>query len=359
MKKLFFAKWKLIYAAFTKSSPKLSATAPPWVKWGVLTACVGLAAVCISGAMHCNIFSPTDKALSLVPTSETTEDIGFTLSDLEQVVYYPITFDARCTYGLVATDAVGLTEENAYTITENDLGAFMGTVAACDDETLIGCKVYHFANYPELDSICILDAPSGYAFYTAEWLNLEVPVGERSDLLLEAYNLPESLQTMEVLSNDLTHLFTVEEDTSCYAILSLLEGRENSGLEANNRRFAQAWYDAFGNEDVYYSEEDGCVHFQQPPSNPNDNTIIYTDTESNMMVQNTSPSDNTLEEQAEQLWSAGERIIRITTQQGFQVTINYFPSINTFILNDGYFELSSDDAATLNTLLQIESSSFA
>ena len=159
---------------------------------------------------------------------------------------------------------------------------------------------------------------------------------------------------MEVLSHDFTYLFTVEDDAICNDILKMLEGRENSGLEANEQRFAQAWYDAFGNDDVYYSEEDVYVRFKEVQSNTQDNTITYTDEEGNTVVQNASPPDSTLYDQAHNLWSNGERLIRITTNRGFQFEIDYFPSINTFIWGDGYFEISNEDAVALNTLLRIE-----
>lgn len=68
----------------------------------------------------------------------------------ERAVYFPISFDERRTYGLVDVDAIGLTKENTYKITEHDLGELMGIVNACGDEALVGCKVYHFAKYPSL-----------------------------------------------------------------------------------------------------------------------------------------------------------------------------------------------------------------
>lgn len=351
----FLDKMELVDAAFIEDADKLPAKKKPvWAKWGAVAACVCLVAVGVFGAMSGGLFGTSDEIPPVVPGNEEAEAFGFTLSDNEQTVYFPISFEERRTYGLVDTDAVGLTKENTYEITEKDLGELMGTVAACGDETLVGCKVYHFAKYPEFDSICIVETPSGYAFYTTEWLNIEVPIGQSSDLLLDAYDLPESLQKMEVLSHDFTYLFTVEDDAICNDILKMLEGRENSGLEANEQRFAQAWYDAFDNEDVYYSEEDGCVRFKQMQSNTQDNTITYTDEEGNTIVQNASSPDSTLYDQAHNLWSTGERLIRITTNRGFQFEIDYFPSINTFIWGNGYFEISKEDTVALNTLLQIE-----
>ena len=46
-------------------------------------------------------------------------------------------------------------------------------------------------------------------------------------------------------------------------------------------------------------------------------------------------------------------MIKITTVKGYRLTIDYFPSICTFICGDGYYELSSDETEAMNLLLQI------
>lgn len=58
-------------------------------------------------------------------------------------------------------------------------------------------------------------------------------------------------------------------------------------------------------------------------------------------------------DKAHELWSKGERVIKITTVKGYRLTIDYFPSICTFICGDGYYELSSDETEAMNLLLQI------
>ena len=49
----------------------------------------------------------------------------------------------------------------------------------------------------------------------------------------------------------------------------------------------------------------------------------------------------------------GELIAHLSKEY-HQFEIDYFPSINTFIWGDGYFEISNEDAVALNTLLRIE-----
>ena len=131
----FLDKMELVDAAFIEDADKLPAKKKPvWAKWGAVAACVCLVAVGVFGAMSGGLFGTPDEVPPVVPGAEEAEAFGFTLSDNEQTVYFPISFEERRTYGLVDTDAVGLTKENTYEITEKDLGELMGTVAACGDE---------------------------------------------------------------------------------------------------------------------------------------------------------------------------------------------------------------------------------
>ncbi len=130
-----------------------------WLKWGAIAACFCLA--CVLGAIGGSFLGDyqPDPVVDQVA-------YGFMLSEDSSDIYFPIGFSERKVYGLVDEDAKGLTEENKYRITEKDLGELMGTVYACEDQALVGCKVYHFAKYPETESICIIEGPGGYEFYT-------------------------------------------------------------------------------------------------------------------------------------------------------------------------------------------------
>lgn len=154
---------------------------------------------------------------------------------------------------------------------------------------------------------------------------------------------------MEILTSDFQYLFEIDNEDTIKAILRILSGKINHGLEANERLFAQAWYDAYGNDDVYYSEEDGhCVYrvisYEE--------LITYTDDKGNTVVQENS-KDTTISDKAHELWNERERIIQITTNRWFSLTIDYFPAVHVFVCGDGYYELSSDEVELLNSLLQI------
>lgn len=80
-------------------------------------------------------------------------------------LYFPISFQERKDYGLVNEDATGLTPENTYKITEEDIGEAIGAVTFSTRESNVGLVLYHFAKYPEDQHIGILDNHGVYEFY--------------------------------------------------------------------------------------------------------------------------------------------------------------------------------------------------
>lgn len=333
---------QFIEEAQTEAAKKRS----PWIDWlklGVAAACLCLVVAGIFNARRfAAVGTPADTAKKYdtqtavdVPANAATEDgpaqdhdsaaYGFRLNGDAAATYYPISFDERVRYGLVPSGAVGLNESNRYQITAADLGVPMGAVTDCGDERIIGSLVYHFAKYPEDDSICIAETPYGYDFYVCGWLDVPVAIGETSDAIFAAYALPDSLTKMEILAPDFRPLSEVEDETAVEAILKILSGKVNHGLEANERRFAQAWYDAYGNDGIHYSEENGhCV-----------------------------AREISLWDKAHALWNEGERIIRITTERGFALAVDYHPAVRVFSCGDGYYDLSAEEVESLSALLGI------
>ena len=312
------------------------------LKWAAAAACFCLIAIGVWSAGRFE--SPAEDV------STDSVAYGFRLEGIENIVYYPISFEERGRYGLLPEGAVGLSPENTYRITEADLGEPMGTVAVSGDEALIGCSVYHFASFPDYDSICILDGPSGYAFYTAGWIDVPAEIGQSSDVTLAAYGLPGSCEQIELLAPDWQYLCTIGEAETRDAVLALLAGKPNIGREANERRFAQTWQDAYGNDDVFYDESQGHCVYREAPSTGEPTT--YTDSEGNTVTE--SPrSDTSVYDTAHALWTQGERLIQITTNRGFQFYIDYFPAVGICAWGDRYYEMTPEDVAAMNELLQI------
>ena len=294
--------------------------------WGSLAACffllVGIFAAVRSGAFP-NIQAGKPGA-SATP-GQAPFDVAYSLrlEGNETVVYGPIDFEDCLRYGLVPQNAAGL--DHPLIITEADLGEFMGTVTGCYDTALNGCRVYHYARYPEKDTICIVDTPQGYAFYSCKYLYYDAAVGASSDELFSLYGLPDSLEKMEILSQDDRLLYEITDEAQISAVFAILSGKTNIGLAASNLRYAQAWYDAYGNADVFFDEEHGYDEF----------------------------IDVETYEEAHALWGRGCRHIRITTAKGFQLLIDYVPAVCSFNAQDSYYVLSREETEALNAILQI------
>ena len=92
---------------------------------------------------------------------------GFTMEGSD-VLYLPISFSQRKTFGLIDENETGLTDENTYQITSDDLGDVMGIVGNSQDESIIGKTVYHFIKFPADDSICIVEVGGTYEFYVKD-----------------------------------------------------------------------------------------------------------------------------------------------------------------------------------------------
>lgn len=92
---------------------------------------------------------------------------GFTMEESD-VLYFPISFSQRKTFGLIDENATGVTDENTYQITDDDFGGVMGIVGDSQDESIIGETVYHFIKFPSDDAICIVKVNGVYQFYVKE-----------------------------------------------------------------------------------------------------------------------------------------------------------------------------------------------
>ncbi len=308
--------------------------------WGSLAAClillIGFCAVVQSGAFPS--LQTGRVSSSAAPGGTFTSACVFWLDGNKAVAYGPIDGEDRKRYDLIPDKiAVGQTLNEATIITEADLGEFMGTVTGCIDPALNGCRVYHYAKYPEKDAICIVDTPQGYAFYCGSVLAFDAVVGGSSDELFSLYGLPDSLEELEILSPGERFLFEITDPAQIAVIFEILSGKTNIGLIASDYRYAQAWYDAYGNEDVSFSEENGFV-FRDGTSGDGDSGQVF--------------AEKTYEK-AHALWGKGSCHLCFTTAKGFQLLIDYNPAVCSFNSQNSYYVLSEAETEALNTILRI------
>ena len=109
---------------------------------------------------------------------------GFTMEGSD-VLYFPISFSERKIFGIIDENATGLTAENTYKITADDLGNVMGIVGDSEDERMIGETVYHFVNFPKDDAICIVKVIGTYQFYVKEGVK-RIEQNNIPDIIIDA-----------------------------------------------------------------------------------------------------------------------------------------------------------------------------
>ena len=164
---------------------KKKAKKPVWIKWGAMAACLCLI---VAGAFTLPHFIGND--IPSTPPVVEENAYGFTMEGSD-VLYLPISFSERKTFGLIDENATGLTDENTYQITDDDLGDIMGIVGDSQDESIIGETVYHFIKFPSDDVICIVKVNGIYQFYVKEGvagiegtnnpdINIDAPVDENT-----------------------------------------------------------------------------------------------------------------------------------------------------------------------------------
>lgn len=299
---------------------------PLWIKWGTIAACFCFI-VGVVFAYQSGIFlKPSGSDI------QATGTYGLYINGDSSCSYSIFDHSEREHYGFIRNSD----------ITPEDVGEQMGVVTNCVDKSLVGCKVYHLAKYPEKDSICIVETAEGYEPYSCEWIDIDVKIGENFDKKMAVNELPESLESMELLTYDeegITGEKYIREfiiDVS-EPIMKILSGKINIGEEASGRRLAKLWYDAYGNDDVYYSEKEGkCV----------------------LRLEGVDEADRNdkaeeLWDKADEIWFKDNRLIEITTKRGFKCWIDYFPARAYFISGNAYYELSDADVKALNQLLNI------
>lgn len=142
---------------------KKKAKKPRWMKWGAMAACLCLIA---AGVFTLPRFIGNNPPTTL-PVVEEENAYGFTMEGSD-VLYFPISFSQRKTFGIVDENAAGLTDENTYKITADDLGDIMGIVGDSREESIVGETVYHFTKFATDDSICIVEVKGTYEFYVKE-----------------------------------------------------------------------------------------------------------------------------------------------------------------------------------------------
>lgn len=221
---------------------------------------------------------------------DTQVDYRVMIEGFEEAAYFNISFDERKEFGIIGENEIGLTAENTYEITEDDIGEFMGTVIE-GGENMAGSKVYHFTKYPDSDRICIIETPEGFKFYTGSIFK-QLETGEGFDEIAKIFGFPESLEKTEVQYSLGNTAFEISDGEETEQIFEILSGKKNIGDEEGLERMKNG------------SPEEGCF-------------------------------------------------VVLTAKNGFKLYINYYQSLN-MVWARGYFSLSESETETLNRIFKLE-----
>ncbi len=321
------------------------------IKWTAIAA--SLCLIVAAGVFAADYFNLFDtKANNHKVTVQHAAAAGFNLSGNDDIVYFPISFDDCKRYGIISQDAIGLSRDDAYEISSDDIGELMGTVTSCGDKTLVGRNVYHYSKFPNYDSICIIDTNKGYEFYTGtifigKYFNLS------SNECLAMFRLPDSLEKIEIIDSMQNVLFEISDENEIFSFFDIISNKEDIGNNEMNRRRADAWYKEYGNNDLYYDETSGQIVYK------NANVIIKEGynykTEDGMEI-TVEPQfgDTATRDKAIELWNRNSCNISITSNTGFGITVNYSPVTQTFSISNNNYSLTEAEVRELNSLLQIE-----
>lgn len=320
------------------------------IKWITIAAsfCIILTATFFA-ANYFNLFS--DKEKHTVKVEHATA-AGFYINNNDEIIYFPVSFDERVRYGLVPKDTLSLTKENTYKITASDIGELIGTVTSCDDKTLIGCNVYHFSKFPSYDSICIVDIGGEYYFYAGivfigKYFNLS------SNECLAKYNLPDSLEKLEIVDSELDVMYEIKDDKAISSFFNIISNKEDIGSNELNRKRADAWYKEYKNDDLYYDEDSGEIAYK------NANQIIkeggYTSKFEDGIEITYEPQfgDTETRDKAIELWNRNCVNILLTCNNGFSITVEYEPITATFGISNSNFSLTEEEVKEFNSLFKI------
>ena len=171
---------------------------------------------------------PENQSTPNVPVTQVAH--GFLM---DGKLFSPINFLERQRFGLVDPNAIGLTPENIYIITESDLGEVIGIVENSSDTSgrgnnrdvsLIGATVYHFSAFPDTYAIVIVEIKnetgSTFDFFTFNGYIIDLD-GETSDVILDTYRISgDTVSRISVFGqNHIVPLAVITDNTQISTLL--------------------------------------------------------------------------------------------------------------------------------------------
>ena len=206
-----------------------------WLKYSAVAACLALV-VCIGFAVA-PIFDRGDDSSG--------DDVAYALY-FGNFLYEPIKVGDHAGYPAVKELMIGATSENRYDIREEHLGEYMGVFPGVESLGIPEGKAYHFAAYPDYDSVIIVERNGNYAFYVSEGNVLSEDVAKDSSSALLVHGLPSS-------ATALCDGFDAPLDLSVATeLFACLDGKESIDKSAIEQSKYDAWCELYGESGVFF-----------------------------------------------------------------------------------------------------------
>ncbi len=206
-----------------------------WLKYSAAAACLALA-VCIGAAV--------------VPMFNHGDDGG---NDEAYAVYFgnflyePIAVGDHSGYPAIKALMVGATSDNKYDIREEHLGEYIGVFPGAESIGLEEGAAYHFAAYPDYDSVIIVERGGEYSFYVSEGNALSDAVAKDSSSAFLTHGLPESAEALYT-----EHFETLLDIEIAADLFSCLDGKDATDASMIERSKYDAWCALYGESGVFF-----------------------------------------------------------------------------------------------------------
>lgn len=203
-----------------------------------------------------------------------------------------------------------------YNISEEHLGEYIGVFPAVEDLGWEEGKAYHYSEYPEYDSIIIVDRKGEYSFYVALSGNISPKMANISTNVLYYYGNPEKIR-LDVFDNERS---IDGEDMTLF--LATLEGKGRVSYNDIEAVVVDAWRKEKGDEGVDIV----------------DGKVTYDSAEIRQMF-------------VEFMTGDGVSHIYMDTDKGFEIYIYYNPTFRYFAVDHYYYFLMEDEVRIINEII--------
>ncbi len=204
-----------------------------------------------------------------------------------------------------------------YNISEEHLGEYIGVFPAVEDLGWEEGKAYHFSEYPEYDSIIIVERKGEYSFYVAYSGDISPEAANISTDVLYHYGNPEKIR-LDVFDEE-----RIVDGEKMELLLAALEGKSRVRYNEIEEVVVDAWRKEKGDAGVDIA----------------DGEVTYDSAHIRQMFVEFMTADGVN--------------MYMDTDRGFEIYIYYSPTFNYFVVDNRYYYfLTEDDVRLSNEIIE-------